>query len=170
MGDTFNQGVEDEKPVHEVMLSDFFMATCPVTQAQWKCLMAENPSNVAGDDHPVEQVTLADVHAFIEKINAAADHGVHFDLPSEAQWEYAARSGGRDELYAGGKDPAAVACFEDNSTGGTAPVGRRAPNGLGLYDMSGNVWEWCRAIYHPEAYRRHGRKDPVCTSGGTDRV
>ena len=101
MGDTFNEGVEDEKPVHEVSVSDFYMAAFPVTQAQWNCLMDENPSNFAGDDHPVEQVTLIDVQAFIDKLNAASEGGMHFDLPSEAQWEYAARSGGKDELVAG---------------------------------------------------------------------
>jgi formylglycine-generating enzyme required for sulfatase activity len=170
MGDTFNQGLEDEKPVHEVRLSDYYMAACPVTQAQWTCLMPENPSKFAGDDHPVEQVTLADVMTFIDKLNAAAPSGLRFDLPSEAQWEYAARSGGKNESVAGGQDPDAVAWFEDNQSGGTASVGHKAPNGLGLYDMSGNVWEWCRDIYHPEAYRRHEQNDPVCTRGDTDRV
>jgi formylglycine-generating enzyme required for sulfatase activity len=170
MGDTFDEGVEDEKPVHAVTLSDYYMTDCPVTQAQWKALMADNPSSFAGDDHPVEQVTLIDVQAFLDKLNAASESGLHFDLPSEAQWEYAARSGGKDELYAGGPDPEAVACYEGNSSGGTDPVGGKAPNGLGLYDMSGNVWEWCRDIYHPEAYRRHEKKDPVCNQGGTDRV
>ena len=170
MGDTFDEGVEDEKPVHEVTLSDFYMATCPVTQAQWKCLMAENPSSFVGDDHPVEQVTLSDVQAFIDKLNAASKSGLHFNLPSEAQWEYAARSGGKNELYAGGQDPEAVAWFDENSSGGTAPVANKAPNGLGLYDMSGNVWEWCRDLYHSDAYRRHSKNDPVCTAGDTDRV
>ncbi|WP_319408999.1 SUMF1/EgtB/PvdO family nonheme iron enzyme [uncultured Desulfosarcina sp.] len=170
MGDTFNEGVEDEKPVHEVSLSDFYMATCPVTQAQWKRLMAENPSNFSGDDHPVEQVTLVDVINFIDKLNAASGTGLHFDLPSEAQWEYAARSGGKNELYAGGQSPEAVAWFEDDNLGGTAPVAQKTPNKIGLYDMSGNVWEWCRDIYHPEAYRRHTKNDPVCTGGSTDRV
>ena len=170
MGDTFDEGVEDEKPVHEVKLSDFYMATCPVTQAQWKCLMTENPSSFIGDDHPVEQVTLIDVQTFIDKLNAASKNGLHFNLPSEAQWEYAARSAGKHELYAGGQDPEAVAWFDENSSGGTAPVASKAPNGLGLYDMSGNVWEWCRDLYHPEAYRRHSQDDPVCSSGGTDRV
>ncbi len=170
MGDTFDDGVEDEKPVHEVTLSDFYMATCPVTQAQWKCLMPENPSSFVGDDHPVEQVTLSDVQAFIDKLNAASKSGLHFNLPSEAQWEYAARSGGMNEWYAGGQDLEAVAWFADNSRGGTAPVANKTPNGLGLYDMSGNVWEWCRDLYHPQAYQRHSKIDPVCTNGDTDRV
>jgi formylglycine-generating enzyme required for sulfatase activity len=170
MGDTFDEGVEDEKPVHEVNLSDFYMAACPVTQAQWKCLMPDNPSSFVGDDHPVEQVTLIDVQTFIDKLNAASKAGLHYTLPSEAQWEYAARSGGKNELYAGGQDPESVAWFDENSSGGTAPVANKAPNGLGLFDMSGNVWEWCRDLYHPNAYRRHREDDPVCTAGDTDRV
>jgi formylglycine-generating enzyme required for sulfatase activity len=170
MGDTFDEGVEDEKPVHEVRLSAFYMAACPVTQAQWISLMADNPSGVIAADHPVEQVTLADVMAFIDKLNAASPSGVRFDLPSEAQWEYAARSGGMNDRYAGGQDPRPVAWFEDNNTGGTAPVAGKAPNGLGLYDMSGNVWEWCRDIYNEDAYRQLAEVDPVCTRGGTDRV
>lgn len=170
MGDTFDDGVADEKPLHEVRLSGFYMAACPVTQAQWLALMDANPSGLVAGDHPVEQVTLADVRAFIDKLNAAAPDAVHFDLPTEAQWEYAARSGGKDERYAGGPDPDAVAWFEDNHTGGTAAVGRKGPNGLGIYDMSGNVWEWCRDLYHAEAYRQHAKRDPVCTRGGTDRV
>jgi formylglycine-generating enzyme required for sulfatase activity len=170
MGDTFGDGVEDEKPVHEVRLSDFYMAACPVTQAQWGSLMDDNPSGLVAADHPVEQVTLADVTAFIEKLNAASPNAVHFELPTEAQWEFAARGGGKNERYAGGEDLGAVAWFEDNNTGGTAAVGGKAPNGLGLYDMSGNVWEWCRDIYHADAYRQHAKIDPVCTRGGTDRV
>jgi formylglycine-generating enzyme required for sulfatase activity len=170
MGDTFDDGAEDEKPVHEVRLTEFYMAACPVTQAQWASLMDENPSGLVAADHPVEQVTLTDVRGFIDKLNAATPEAVHFDLPTEAQWEYAARSGGKNERYGGGEDPDSVAWFEDNHTGGTAAVGRKAPNGLGLYDMSGNVWEWCRDLYHAEAYRQHAKRDPVCTRGDTDRV
>lgn len=170
MGDTFGQGVEDETPVHEVSLSPFYMAVFPVTQQQWCRLMPNNPSAFVADDHPVEQVTLADVTTFLERLNAAVEGGQRFDLPSEAQWEYAARSGGRDELYAGGPDPESVAWFEADQIGRTAAVGGKAPNGLGLYDMSGNVWEWCRDLYHPQAYRQHAKVDPVCIRGEADRV
>lgn len=171
MGDTLDEGGEDEKPVHTVVISDFYMAATPVTQAQWKQVMPENPSRFSGDAHPVEQVTLADVTAFIEKLNAAAPSGIRFDLPSEAQWEYAARSGGKEELYAGGQDPDAVAWFDENTSGHTAPVAQKTPNGLGLFDMSGNVWEWCRDVYAQDAYRRHAVVDPVCATGdGNDQV
>lgn len=170
MGDTFEAGMEDEKPVHEVRLSDYYLATCPVTQAQWKCLMRENPSNFVGDDHPVEQVTLPDVQAFVEKLNAASASTSQFSLPTETQWEYAARSGGKDQLYAGGQDAKAVAWFQDDNIAGTAPVSHKKPNDLGIYDMSGNVWEWCLDVYHPQAYQHHNMFDPVCTNGSKDRV
>ena len=170
MGDGFGEGAQDEQPVHEVFLSPFYMAICPVTQAQWKMLMPDNPSSCVDDDHPVEQVAFGDVMAFIDHLNAASPKGIVFDLPSEAQWEFAARSGGLDELYAGGSDPETVAWIDDNTDGGTAPVGTKPPNGLGLYDMSGNVWEWCRDIYRASAYRHHEKEDPVCATGGRDRV
>ena len=170
MGDTFGDGTQDEQPVHEVSLSSFYMAIYPVTQSQWKMLMDENPSASAGDRQPVEQVSFNDAMIFIDRLNAASPKGIKFDLPSEAQWEYAARSGGLDELHAGGSDPETVAWFENNSDGRPAPVGTRLPNGLGLYDMSGNVWEWCRDIYVASAYKQHANVDPVCTTGGRDRV
>ncbi|BBO72919.1 hypothetical protein DSCW_03360 [Desulfosarcina widdelii] len=171
MGDTFDEGADDEMPVHEVTLSSFAIAATPVTQAQWQRLMDENPSNFAGDDHPVEQVPLADVMTFIDRLNAQSPAGFRFDLPSEAQWEYAARSGGKNERYAGGQELETVGWFADNTTtGATAAVGRKPPNALGLYDMSGNVWEWCRDIYLSDAYRRHSKNDPVVTRGGRDKV
>jgi len=170
MGDTVGDGIQDEQPVHEVSLSPFYMAIYPVTQLQWKMLMDENPSASVGDQQPVEQVSFNDAMIFIDRLNAASPKGMKFDLPSEAQWEYAARSGGLNELYAGGSDPDTVAWFENNSDGSPAPVGTRLPNGLGLYDMSGNVWEWCRDIYIASAYKQHAKVDPVYTTGGRDRV
>jgi len=171
MGDTFDEGADDEKPVHEATLSPFAIAVTPVTQAQWQRIMDENPSNFVGDDHPVEQVPFADVITFIDRLNAQSPAGIRFNLPTEAQWEYAARSGGKKERYAGGQELDALGWFADNNaTGATAPVGRKTPNSLGLYDMSGNVWEWCRDIHLSDAYRRHSKNDPVVTRGGRDHV
>lgn len=170
MGDTFGDGIENETPVHEVKLDGFYIGRTPVTQAQWLRLMPENPSRFAGDRHPVEQVTWDDVMDFIQRLNAQKPGFGRVDLPTEAQWEYAARSGGRDEKFAGGLSVDRVAWYEENSEGTTRPVGEMAANGLGLFDMSGNVWEWCRDVFQEEAYRRHLAENPVCSGKGADRV
>ena len=170
MGDTFDVGIENEQPVHQVNLTDFYIAKYPVTQAQWNRQMPENPSRFQGDRLPVEQVNWEDVQTVIKKINTAHTGRYKFSLPSEAQWEYAARSGGKEELYAGGNDIDKLAWYENNSKGRTQPVGGRAPNGLGLYDMSGNVWEWCRDTYREDAYKILASDNPVSTQKGSDRV
>ncbi len=161
MGDTFGQGIENEKPVHTVRVQDFYIARHPVTQAQWLRLMPDNPSKFQGADHPVEQVSWRDAVDFARRLNEAHAGRFRFRLPAEAEWEYAARSRGREELYAGSADIETVAWIADNSGGRTQPVGRKAPNGLGLFDMSGNVWEWCRDIFAADAYEHHAPDDPL---------
>ena len=170
MGDTFDQGSDNEKPVHEIGLDPFYIGRCCVTQAQWLRLMPENPSHFQEPDRPVEQVTWDDAMQFIARLNAAHHGQPIFDLPTEGQWEYAARSGGRQELYAGGDDIQSVAWYEANSQGHTHPVGTRAPNGLGLCDMSGNVWEWCRDSFAADAYSRHAAHNPLVELSDADRV
>lgn len=170
MGDTFGDGFENERPVHPVRLDGFYIGKYPVTQDQWTAAMGYNPSKFQGTLHPVEQVSLQDVQGFIQKLTQAHKGKFRFDLPTEAQWEYAARSGGKNELYAGGHEVDALAWYEDNSDGSTQPVGKKAPNGLGLYDMSGNVWEWCQDSYRADAYKKHETENPVMANRGPDRV
>ena len=163
-----NSGDSDEKPVHEVCVDGFWMGKYEVTQAEWQRVMGKNPSHFKGDRNPVDFVTWNDVQAFIKRLNAKGNGT--FRLPTEAEWEYAARSGGKDEKYAGGNDVDRVAWYDGNRGQNTQPVGTKAPNGLGLYDMSGNVWEWCQDVYGPSAYSRHARQNPIYSGGGTDRV
>ncbi len=159
----------NESPEHEVTVSGFWIGKYAVTQGQWQKVMGNNPSSFKkGDNYPVETVSWDDAKEFIRKLNGKS--GNTFRLPSEAEWEYAARSGGRAEKYAGGSDIDAVAWYRANSRKSTHPVGTKSPNGLGLYDMSGNVWQWCEDIYNAEAYKTHQRNNPMSNSGGSSRV
>ena len=134
-------GDRDEQPVHKVWIRSFYLGQYEVTQAQWLELMADNPSSFNGcSDCPVENVSWKDIQQFLEKLNKKT--GRDFRLPTEAEWEYACRSGGKDELYCGGNRVYASAWYGENSSKRTHPVKKKSPNGLGLYDMSGNVWEW----------------------------
>jgi len=170
MGDIFDDGYfDDEKPVHEVRLSGFYMGKYPVTQEQWEKVMGNNPSYFRkGGDYPVEKVSWDDAQKFIAELTKMNNGRYGFRLPSEAEWEYAARSGGKKERYAGGDDIDAVAWYKDNSDRSTHPVGQKAPNGLGLHDMSGNVWEWCQNWYGN--YSSVSAKNPVGPSTGSYRV
>ena len=171
MGDLFNVGWDNEVPVQEIRIDAFYLGKFTVTQEQWEKVMAENLSRFRkGGRYPVEQVTWADANEFIRRLNGLTSGGKPFRLPWEAEWEYAARSGGRKELYAGGDDINRVAWYAENCEGSTQPVGLKAPNGLGLYDMSGNVWEWCQDIYIPAAVAATGRERPAGKNEARDRV
>jgi len=162
MGDFFGDGDVIEKPVHEVTLDSFCISKYPVTQGQWKAIMKNNPSKFKkGDNYPVEWVSWNDAQKFIKKINKMNINNYVFRLPTEAEWEYAARSGGKKEKYAGGDNLDELAWYSNNSNNTTHPVGKSRPNGLGLYDMSGNVWEWCADIYSDNAYSKHSKTNPV---------
>lgn len=141
----FDDGQRDVQPAHEVTLSTFYIGETEVTQALWKAVTGENPAHFKGDSLPVESVTLAECHKFIEQLNTLT--GRHFRLPTEAEWEYAARGGNRSKgtQYAGSDSLREVA-WTDN-VDRPQPVARLKPNELGLYDMSGNVCEWCEDIY-----------------------
>ncbi len=169
----YNKYFQDELPRHEVCVDGFWMGKYEVTQGQYKKIMGSNPSRfksifTSRDDYPVEKVSWNDAKEFISKLNQQS--GKTFKLPAEAQWEYAAKSGGKDQKYSGGNDIDRFAWYRSNSQSKTHKVGTKAPNGLGLYDMSGNVWEWCEDVYDKNAYSKHERNNPVITSGGSSRV
>jgi formylglycine-generating enzyme required for sulfatase activity len=145
MGDLFGDGYSNEK-AHWVEVGDFRIGKYEVTQEQWGALMGKNPSRFKGCDHcPVEQVSWNEVEEYINKLNKKT--GKSYRLPTEAEWEYAARSGGKKERYSGGEDVDALAWYAGNSKKKTHPVGEKGANGLGLHDMSGNVYEWTSSEY-----------------------
>lgn len=174
MGDTFGDGRDDEKPVHTVCVEDFYIDKYEVTQRQWVEVIGTNPSNFKGcDGCPVEQVTWEGVQDFIRTLNKKT--GANYRLPTEAEWEYAARSSGKKEKWAGTNSESELreyAWYDGNSGHKTHPVGQNEPNGLGLYDMSGNVWEWVQDSYDPHSnyYSNSPKDNPKGPSSGQFRV
>ena len=171
MGATSEQGNNvdyDEKPVHEVTLSDFCIGETEVTQALWQAVMGSNPSYFKGDNRPVESMSWNDCQMFIQKLNQLT--GRTFRLPTEAEWEYAARGGKYHSgyKYSGSNEVGYVAWYGGNSGSQTHDVKTKQPNALGLYDMSGNVWEWCSDWYG--SYSSGAQTDPQGPSSGSDRV
>ena len=160
---------DDVKPVHQVTLTnDYYMGKYEVTQALWKTVMGSNPSNFKGDNLPVEQVSWDDCQEFIDKLNSMT--GRKFRLPTEAEWEYAARGGmkSRGYRYSGSGNISDVAWYTDNSDSKTHPVGTKQSNELGLYDMAGNVSEWCQDWYG--SYVSSFQTNPTGAVSGSDRV
>lgn len=144
------QGRNHDECQHQITVGSFFIGKYEVTQAQWKAVMGNNPSEHKDcDDCPVENVSWDDVQDFLKKLNSLT--GKRYRLPTEAEWEYAARGGAKSKAYtyAGSNTLSSVAWFEANSGLKTHSVGGKAPNELGLYDMSGNVWEWCQDTWAP---------------------
>ena len=170
MGATSEQGSDAwdwEKPTHNVTLSGYHIGQTEVTQALWKAVMGSNPSYFKGDSRPVENVSWNDCQTFISRLNAKT--GKQFRLPTEAEWEYAARGGhSGGSKYAGSDNISNVAWYDDNSGGETHNVATKSPNGLGIYDMSGNVWEWCQDWYGD--YSSSSQTNPKGPSSGDNRV
>ncbi|MDY3733013.1 MAG: formylglycine-generating enzyme family protein [Alloprevotella sp.] len=163
-----NVGDYDEKPVHSVTLSDYYIGQTEVTQELWQAVMGSNPSHFEGAKKPVNDVSWNDCQEFISKLNRLT--GGRFRLPTEAEWEYAARGGNKSRgyIFSGSNYLGSVAWYFDNSGGEVHPVGSKSPNELGLYDMSGNVWEWCsdRYGYYPSS----SQTNPTGPSSGSNRV
>jgi len=160
-------GAPDERPVRRVRISKAFeVGKYPVTQAQWEAVMGSNPSDCKGADRPVELVSWNQVQEFLKELNEERD-GYRYRLPTEAEWEYAARAGTTGD-YAPELD--ALAWYAANSGGETHPVGQKGPNGWGLYDMLGNVWEWCQDWYGADYYKTSPAVDPRGPESGKFRV
>ncbi len=191
--DTEEPPQNDEKPVHKVCVDGFWMGKYEVTIDQYRKFLKDQGSdsgvdwtdgdcpinknnfftlkgNKFGSDgaQPMVEVSWNGAKSFCNWLSKKT--GQTFKLPTEAQWEYAARSGGKNEKYAGSSSPDRVAWYESNSGDKTHRVGTKASNGLGVYDMSGNVWEWCEDVYGSNAYSKHKRNNPLITSGGKSRV
>ena len=178
MGD--DTSMVDRRPAHTVMLNDFLMSSYEVTQRQWRAVMDNNPSSYECDDCPVNNVSWDDVQIFISKLN----HALHtnYRLPTEAEWEYAARGGQLDVInhvdnpHAMGKQLSGrrlaqtIAWYNRNSNDHVHKVGVKQPNELGLYDMSGNVEEWCSDLYSETYYTKKPISNPKGPDGGLSHV
>ena len=171
MGATSEQGseaVDDEKPTHRVTLSSYYIGETEVTQALWKAIMGNNPSKFKGDNLPVECVSWEDCQTFVIRLNSLT--GQNFRLPTEAEREYAARGGkySNGYKYSGSNYIGSVAWYNENSGNHTHPVKTKTPNELGIYDMTGNVSEWCFDLYGP--YPSSKQTNPTGAASGTLRL
>ena len=171
MGATSEQGSDAfnrEKPAHSVTLSGYYIGKYEVTQELWEAVMGSNPSRFKGDNLPVECVSWNDVQEFLRKLNAMT--GKRYRLPTEAEWEFAARGGNssRGYKYSGSNSLGSVAWYDGNSGSRTHAVGTKSPNELGIYDMSGNVWEWCQDWYG--SYSSSSQRNPKGPNSGSYRV
>ena len=171
-GGTFLMGSNDggysEKPTHQVTLSDYYLGQTEVTQELWEAVMGNNPSDFKGAKNPVNKVSWNDCQDFTRKLNSLT--GANFRLPTEAEWEFAARGGNKSRgyKYSGSDNLGSVAWYEDNSGNKAHPMGGKSPNELGLYDMSGNVWEWCADRFG--SYPSSSQINPTGPSSGSNRV
>ncbi len=176
-GGTFTMGAhedddeafENERPEHGVILSDYYIGETEVTQKLWEAVVGFNPSqNSVAEDHPVDNISWRDCEFFIEKLNQLT--GMHFRLPTEAEWEFAARGGIKcnNYRYSGSDTIDLVGWYSVNALNNTHPVKTKRPNELGIYDMTGNVWEWCNDWYG--LYTNQFQTNPQGASTGIGRV
>ena len=175
-GGTFQMGATPEqenpesceKPVHTVTLSPYYIGETEVTQELWQTVMRSNPSNFKGKNLPVGNISWNDCQEFVRKLSRQT--GLKFRLPTEAEWEYAARGGNKSRgyQYSGSNNLNDVAWYDSNSSSSTHAVKTKLPNELGIYDMSGNVWEWCQDWYG--SYIAGSQTNPTGPSSGSKRV
>lgn len=178
-GGSFTMGSDDtlypdEQPIHDVTLLDFYLAKVTITQKQWTAIMGENPlwseNYGKGNDYPANFISYGQAKQFIERLNEYS--GMQFRMPTEAEWEYAACGGKYSQTtsytYSGSNEVNEVAWHRENANGSMHPVAKLKPNELGLYDMSGNVWEWCSDWYGN--YPSGSVTNPTGPSTGTKRV
>ncbi|MBO4580949.1 MAG: formylglycine-generating enzyme family protein [Bacteroidales bacterium] len=176
-GDTL--AYDDEKPQHSVTLSDFYICKYEVTQELWQAVMGSTPTYGGGwtaeygkgDKYPAYRISWNDCDTFIQRLNAKT--GLNFRMPTEAEWEYAARGGNKSQgyTYAGSNTIGDVAWYSSNSDSKTHPVMQKTVNELGLYDMTGNVWEWCSDWFSSTYYTESaGASNPKGPSTGSNRV
>ncbi len=168
MGSSDSEADRDEQPVHRVTLSSYYIGETEVTQALWQAVMGSNPSYFKGSQRPVEQVSWNDCKTFISKLNRLT--GKSFRLPTESEWEFAARGGNKSRgyKYSGSNNINDVAWYTDNSGNETYTVKGKRPNELGIYDMSGNVYEWCNDWYG--SYSGSSQTNPQGPQSGQNRV
>lgn len=172
---TFQMGSnesDDEKPIHSVTISQsFYMGKYEVTQKEWSAIMGTDPSFFKGDNLPVEQVSWNDIQEFIKKLNQK-EGGEKYRLPTEAEWEYAAKAGTNTKWHFGDNESQLgdYAWYSSNSNTKTHEVGQKKPNLFGLYDMHGNVWEWVQDWYGSNYYQSSPKTDPKGPSSGSRRV
>lgn len=165
-----NDGYDREKPIHQVTLGSFSIGETEVTQELWEAVMGSNPSEFKGSKRPVESVGWNDCQTFISKLNERT--GKTFRLPTEAEWEFAARGGNSSNgyIYSGSNMVDEVAWYYSNSSNTTHNVGTKASNELGIYDMSGNVYEWCQDWESSNYYSSSPENNPTGPSSGSFRV
>jgi formylglycine-generating enzyme required for sulfatase activity len=168
-----NRGGADEQPIHTVFLPDFYISKYEVTESQWDAVM-KNDTNICYFegclDCPVERVSWNGIQVYLQKLNEIT--GMNYRLPTEAEWEYAARGGklSKGYKYSGSNKADSVAWTDGNSYNMVHPVGKKTPNELGIYDMSGNVFEWCSDWYSQDYYSISPKEDPAGPETGEKKV